>query len=177
MKIKLLSLILALTLVASMFAIGTSAAGEFTLNAEFQFSDDGEFLVVSGTTPAKYNQAINIVVYDPAFTDGLEDIREDNGEISANPAEMKPLSDIANLIRWTEVKADANGEYSVKFALDGIENGQYLIVKASGSGRMPVSASVLRQYYTEETINNDITERAKSALFTILNSKKYASAF
>ena len=154
MKIKLLSLILALTMVAGLFAINAGAAADFVLNAEFEFTEEGGFLAVSGVTPAKYSQAINIVVYDPAFENGLEDIREENGEISSNPAEMKPIDNILNLIRWTEVRANADGEYSVKFALDGIEDGQYLIVKASGSGRMPVAASVLRQYYTEETINN-----------------------
>lgn len=156
MKIKLLSLILALTMLASIFVINTGAADEFVLKAEFEYSEDGEFLVVSGTTPAKYGQAINIVVYDPAFINGLEDIREESGELSENPAEKKPLSDISNLIRWNEVKADTNGEYNIRFVLDGIENGQYLIIKASGSGKMPVSASVLRQYYTDATIN-DVT--------------------
>lgn len=154
MKIKLLSLILALSMVASLGVISVGAAEEFVLNAEFEFSDDGEFLVVSGTTPAKYGQAINIVVYDPAFINGLEDIREENGEISENPAEMKPLENITKLIRWTEIKASVNGEYSVRFELEGIENGQYLIIKASGSGRTPVATSVLRQYYTDETIMN-----------------------
>ncbi len=154
MKIKLLSLILALTMALSLFAISAGAAEDFVLNAEFEFSDEGEFLVISGTTPAKYGQAINIVVYDPAFENGLEDIRLENGKLSENPAEMKPLENITKLIRWTEIKASVNGEYSVRFELEGIENGQYLIIKASGSGRTPVATSVLRQYYTDETIMN-----------------------
>lgn len=153
MKIKLLSLILALTMIASLGVISAGAA-DFVLNAEFEFNDDGAFLVVIGTTPAKYGQAINVVVYDPAFENGLEDIREENGELSSDPASKKPLEDIANLIRWTEVRANSNGEYSVRFALDGIEDGQYLIVKGAGSGKTPVSGSVLRQYYTDETITN-----------------------
>lgn len=154
MKNKILCLIIAFVMSMTFCAFCVSAENELVLNAEFEFGEDGEFLVVSGTTPAKYNQAINIVVYDPAFVDGIEDVREANGELSKNPAEMKPLEDISNLVRWTEVKASATGEFSVTFPLDGIANGQYLIIKAAGSGKTPVSASVLRQYYTDETINN-----------------------
>lgn len=153
MKVKLLSFILALTMAAGLFAVSAEAAEDFVLKAEFEFSEAGEFLVVSGTTPAKYGQAINIVAYDPAFTNGLEDIRLQNGELSGNPAEMKPLTEIGTqLIRWAEVRADAKGEYSIRFALGDITNGQYLMVKASGSGATPVSASCLRQYYTSDTI-------------------------
>ena len=152
MKLKIFSLILSLTMIASLFAVNVGAAGDFSLNAEFEFTDEGEFIVISGTTPANYNQAINIVVYDPAFENGLEDIREENGKLSENPAEKKPLSDISTLLRWSEVRATEEGEYSVRFALDGIEDGQYLIIKAAGSGKRPVAASLLRQFYTDETI-------------------------
>ena len=154
MKNKILCLIIAFVMSMTFCAFCVSAENELVLNAEFEFGEDGEFLVVSGTTPAKYNQAINIVVYDPAFVDGIEDVREANGELSNNPAEMKPLEDISNLVRWAEVKASANGEFSVKFPLNGIDNGQYLIIRVAGAGKTPVSASVLRQYYTDETINN-----------------------
>ena len=143
MKNKILCLIIAFVMSMTFCAFCVSAENELVLNAEFEFGEDGEFLVVSGTTPAKYNQAINIVVYDPAFVDGIEDVREADGELSNNPAEMKPLEDISNLVRWTEVKASATGEFSVTFPLDGIANGQYLIIKAAGSGKTPVSASVL----------------------------------
>ena len=114
MKIKLLSLILALIMITSFGAVSAGAAGDFVINAEFEFTDDGTFLVVNGSTPAKYGQAINIVVYDPDFINGVEDVREDSGELSAE----------GDVRTWT------GSAVNVKFTANGADKSHRAYVKA-----------------------------------------------
>ncbi len=154
MKNKFISLALAIAIVMCMLPASVGAAEGFTVNAEFEITSDNEYIVVSGVTPEKYSQAISVVIYDPAFENGLEDIKNEYGEISDNPAAAKPLSDVNNIIRMGKTRADKNGNYSISFSLNGIENGQYLIVRATGAGKSPAMASVLKQYYTENVLVN-----------------------
>jgi len=156
MKNKLIALVLTMTIFFSISCVEGYASVDFVLNAEFEFTDDGEFILVSGTTPAKYSQVITVVLYDPAFLNGLEDIREADGQLSADPASKKPLTNVGNLIRIGETRASQTGEYSIRFQLDGVENGQYIIVKASGSGKMQVSASGLVQYQSQNYVASTV---------------------
>lgn len=163
MKNKLISLSLAIMLLIGLSATGAAAADGFVLSAEFEFTDDGEFILVSGTTPAKYSQVITVVLYDPAFENGLEDIREEDGQLSSDPAGKKPLTSVANVLRMGETRASQAGEYSLRIPLDGIDNGTYMIVKASGGGKSPVSASVLVQYQTQNYVTGTVLPAFENA--------------
>ena len=163
MKNKLISLSLAIMLLIGLSATGAAAADGFVLSAEFEFTDDGEFILVSGTTPAKYSQVITVVLYDPAFENGLEDIREEDGQLSSDPAGKKPLTSADNILRMGETRASQAGEYSLRIPLDGIDNGTYMIVKASGGGKSPVSASVLVQYQTQNYVTGTVLPAFESA--------------
>jgi len=170
MKTKLIALALTLIMLFVISAVPTFAAEDFVLNAEFEFSNDGEFILVSGTTSAKYNQVITVVLYDPAFSNGLEDLREENGQLSTDPASKKPLTDVNKILRMGETRASKTGEYSICFPLDGIENGQYIIVKASGGGKKSVSASTLVQYQTQNYVSGTVLPAFETATVSELGA-------
>lgn len=154
MKNRLICIILAAAIIMSAFPMCGAAAEQLVFSADFEYTPEGEFITVSGTTPARYEQAITIVMYDPQFVNGVEDIREDSGELSQNPAEKKPLASVSDILRIKEIRAAQDGTFSERFSLSGISDGQYIIIKVSGSGKTNVSASLLKQYQTDDNLTN-----------------------
>lgn len=151
MKKGIGAVLAAVMLLCSLTAWG--ATDDFTLNTEFQYPSDGEYLQITGTTAAKYGQTITVYLYNPEFVNGVEDVRDENGQFS-NPAERKPMTKAEQILRVSEVRASQDGSYSARFSMSGIAEGTYMIVKASGAGRSPASASALVQFRTKDSLNN-----------------------
>lgn len=153
MKRIITALILALVMIVGCFPAGVFAANEITLTASFEQRDEGMFLHVSGVTPAKYEQRLFVVAYDPQLTDGLGDLLGPDGKPVENPAEVRPMNafDDETVLRMVMAEASKDGVYDVSIPIgDDIENGQYMIVQVAGGGYKEVGTSTILYYETPE---------------------------
>ena len=180
MKRIITALILALVMVVGCFPAGVFAANKFTLTANFEQRDEGTFLRVNGVTPAKYEQRLFVVVYDPQLTDGLDNLLRPNGKPVENPAEVRPMGafDEETVLRMVMTEATADGVYDVSIPIgDDIENGQYMIVQVAGGGYNEVGASTILYYETPEHLEGitlrDFNEVSATELDALLKDKQF----
>ncbi len=167
MKTKFTALFCAAALLLCGLCLPAAAQDDPSVSAAYEYTDSGEYITISGTTPAVYEQAVTVIVYDPRFVNGVEDVREANGELSKNPAEKKPLAAVGDILRIKELRADADGAYSVKFSLDGIDDKQYMIIKASGGGKTQYTVSMLTQFQTKDSLKNTLEAFEKATADTL----------
>lgn len=171
MKKFLISILLILCMPVNCFIVASAAEfSEVSIDIEYKPGDVR--LVVSGVTPAKYNQRIMVTAYRPASTAGLIDA-EDPSAIAplTTPAETK-------VFRIDEIAAKKDGTFSGEWALnEGIANGDYIIVKLSGTGKTPVGVSKLFLFETPETFQNSTLRQLETltgdALGQFLVDKKF----
>ena len=148
---KLLILILVLAVSISSFGFSALAwNSEFTeLEIDIQYDTEGVTLTVSGVTPAKYGQQLMVVAYSPKMAEGLTaELRN-----AKDPASVEPLTtpDETKVFRLEELRADKKGNFSGQWPLNaGVETGDYIIVKISGTGKEPVAASKLFYFESSE---------------------------
>ncbi len=148
---KLLILFLVLAMSIGSVAFSASAwNSDFTeLAIDIQYDAEGATLTVSGVTPAKYGQQLMVVAYNPKMADGL------TAELRAakDPSELEPLAtpEETKVFRLEELRADKNGNFSGQWPLNaGVNTGNYIIVKVSGTGKIPVQASKLFYFESSE---------------------------
>lgn len=155
MKKNLISILLTLCIMlnCSCFAAVAQAADFTEVSIDILYSTEGVSLVVSGVTPAAYGQRIIMAAYEPAMPDGLTaELR--NAEDPSAAAPLKTPAE-TEVFRFDEITAKKNGEFYGEWPLnEGIENGDYIIVKLSGTGKTPVSASKLFYFESPETFQS-----------------------
>lgn len=160
MRNKFITLIFALIVLISCCGFNAFAwNSDFEeLSVDIQYDTEGASFTVEGITPATYGQRIMIVAYRPAMTGGLTaELRN-----AKNPSSIEPMTTPAEtkVFRLDEIVADNNGRFSGEWELNaGIENGEYMIIKVSGTGKTPVQASKLFYFESSEHFQN-VTLRA-----------------
>lgn len=162
MKRFFITIFLILTMAVSCGAAALAQEAEFDeVSIDIQYDVNSARLVVSGVTPAKYNQRIIVAAYKPAMESGLtQELRT-----AKDPAAIEPLTTSAEtpVFRLDEITAKKDGSFSGEWYLnDGIENGTYMIIKLSGAGSTAVSASKLFYFESPEHFQNVTLRKLES---------------
>lgn len=152
MKKILISTLLTLNMLINCccFAAFAQDADFDEISIDIEYSEEGVKLMVSGKTPAEYGQHILVAAYEPVMESGLTaELRN-----SKNPSLLEPLKTPAQtkVFRLEQIEAKKDGTFSGEWPLnEGIENGDYIIVKLSGAGKTPTGASKLFYFESQET--------------------------
>ncbi len=144
-----------LVLFIGLFNTVKICAEETTFNLSASVDYENSKIVISGVTPAKYRQLINVIIYKP---EGEVSVPETVTDID-NPQSQFPLKSLGSIQRIENIHADIKGNFSVEFKNAEIPEGYY-IVSASGGGYMSdVSKdSELMYISSEESIENSLLE-------------------
>lgn len=164
MKRFFITIFLILTMAVSCdFTVFARKAEFDEVSIDIQYDVNSARLVVSGVTPAKYNQRIIVTAYKPAMESGLtQELRT-----AKDPAALEPLTTPAEtpVFRLDEITAKKDGSFSGEWYLnDGIENGTYMIIKLSGAGSAAVSASKLFYFESPEHFQNVTLRKLESLI-------------
>ncbi len=148
-KLLILFLVLAVSVCGFSFSVSAWNTDFTELTIDIQYDEEGATLTVSGITPAKYGQQLMVVAYSPKMEDGL------TAELRAakDPSVVEPLTtpEETKVLRLEELRADKNGDFSGQWPLNaGVTTGDYIIVKVSGTGKIPVQAAKLFYFESSE---------------------------
>lgn len=151
MKRILISILLTLSILVNCccFTAFAKDADFNEVSIDIQYNPGDVRLLVKGITPATYGQRIIVAVYSPETTEGLIGAKD--------PSSIAPLMTPAEtkVFRFDEIKAKKDGSFSGEWDLnEGVGNGDYIIVKLSGTGKTPVGASKLFYIESAETFQN-----------------------
>lgn len=125
---RVLKIFLPLLIALSVNAATGAANDRFSLSTTVDYENSK--IIITGVTPAKYRQLINVIIYKPENFSVPSDIT--NPE---NPQSQFPLKSVGSIQRIENIHADNTGEFSVEFKTAKIPEGYY-IVSASGGGYM-----------------------------------------
>lgn len=119
-----------LVLIVCLFTCVKINAAGTTFNVTSTVDYTTSEIIITGVTPAKYRQLINVIIYTPEELSVPGDV-----ENRENPQKQFPLTKLESIQRIENVHADIKGNFSVNFKTTELPEGYY-IVSASGGGYM-----------------------------------------